>query len=332
MNMQQTLTSETRQATRPGFTLVELLVVIAIIGTLAALLTVAVVSALRAAREAAVQTDCTQLAQGFDDYTNTTSGGSYPPNLSNQPAANATAELSRHLNKAFSSNRENATLIQVLATGVSSGQYQMNNSGGVEVGITPQEAIVFWLGGFSNDPKYPLSGPSGPSFLSNEGEDFAARTGFDFNQQQLGPLDGNNQFSGRYITYPDPRTGDTRRINLWVYLPRNLSMPYAYFDASRRPTYEPAFGGVAPIKTLKLNAAARTVANLQLANEGKCQILSAGLDDAWGNLATNVAVDWTNGSASADSVLLYPEGPWTGELADTITNFSTQRTLEDSQP
>ena len=26
------------------------------------------------------------------------------------------------------------------------------------------EALVFWLGGFSDDPKYPISGPGGPSY------------------------------------------------------------------------------------------------------------------------------------------------------------------------
>ena len=31
-------------------------------------------------------------------------------------------------------------------------------------GMTAGEALVFWLGGFSSDPKYPISGEGGPSY------------------------------------------------------------------------------------------------------------------------------------------------------------------------
>ena len=32
-------------------------------------------------------------------------------------------------------------------------------------GMSAGEAVVFWLGGFSSDEKYPISGEGGPSYL-----------------------------------------------------------------------------------------------------------------------------------------------------------------------
>ena len=32
--------------------------------------------------------------------------------------------------------------------------------------MTAGEAVVFWLGGFSRDPKFPISGDGGPSYAS----------------------------------------------------------------------------------------------------------------------------------------------------------------------
>ena len=327
------------KSTQRGFTLVELLVVIAIVAALAALLVVAAAAAMRAAREAAIKVECTQIADGFTNYTNDQSGGSYPPNLT-YPVQNSTtnavslSDFKRHFNKAFPNNREPDALLQLLATGVDSSGYQLS---GNAVGVTPYEAIVFWLGGFSKDPKYPISGPGGPSYLVADGEDFAARTGlFEFDIARLGPKASDGQFDegkGRYITYPDPRnSSNTRRINLWWYTPRNLTVPYAYFDASRQPSYEPTYDTVAPLKMLKLNATSQTVANIQLANQGRCQILSAGLDDAWGDLASEVGVPDYSATSATFNGLLYPEGPWTGDLADNIVNFTDNRTLEDSQP
>ncbi|WP_425400870.1 type II secretion system protein [Aeoliella sp.] len=318
-----------------AFTLVELLVVIGIIAALASLLLVAGGAAMRASREAAIKVGCTQLADGFQAYTNDVSGGAYPPNMCIPAAANPFDQFKRHFNKAFPKQREPDALLAAIATGVSNGNYQMNGTTGI--GLSPYEAPVFWLGGFSDDPKYPISGPGGPSFRTTEIEDLGARTGFDFAQEQLAPKAADNTFDtslGRYITYPDPRDNTvTRRINLWWYRPRNLTIPYAYFDTSAKPKGIVAYDGIGPIVALKTGGGNNyVVGNLRWANEGQCQILSAGLDDAWGDFANEqMIVDWTDPTATYYG-LIYPDGPWTGDLADTITNFSTNRTLEDSQP
>jgi hypothetical protein len=33
-----------------------------------------------------------------------------------------------------------------------------------------------------------------------------------------------------------------------------------------------------------------------------------------------------------DSYLLFPDGPFIGEIADTIVNFTTETKIEDAQP
>ncbi|WP_442482444.1 type II secretion system protein [Aeoliella sp. SH292] len=329
-----------------GFTLVELLVVIGIIAALASLLLVAGSAAMRASREAAIKVEAGQIADAFTAYTNDVSAGSYPPNLTYLPQNNTTnAEafnsFKRHFNKAFPQHRESPKLIELLATGIADGDYRLGQASGTPeaIGLTPFEAIPFWLGGFSSDPKYPISGPGGPSFNKLQGEDLASRKGIGlFDVTRMGPRDsGGNAYGGRYIEYPDPADSSiTRQINLWVYFPRNLTQPYAYFDASSKPKYKVAYGSqeLSPLAILKANATGgTTIGNLRLANDGKCQILSCGLDDAWGNFAAEgLPVDWTQAGTTSYGGILYPDGPWTGELADTITNFSTGRTLEDSQP
>lgn len=352
--MNQIRNSGTRsQAVLRGFTLVELLVVISIIAVLASLLLVAVNRGMHRARIAAVHIEVTQLNDAFTAYTNDVSGGAYPPNLvwANGIGVTATSDdetlndFKRHFNKAFPKHRESDALLRVLAGLADNGGVKLiDAAGATRDGLSPYEAIVFWLGGFSDDPKYPISGPGGPSFVTNSAgtdqsaEDFSSRKPvFDFDQTRLGPRAADQTYGGndaRYITYDGPN-GERRRINLWRYYPKNSELPYAYFDASRNPKFDPQYNGLVPIKALKTNATARTLANVRLANEGKCQILSAGLDNAWGPIAAVFGVDWTQVASNPTNAydgLTYPDGPFTGELADTITNFSTGATLEDSQP
>ncbi|MGI9457355.1 MAG: hypothetical protein ACR2NU_12395, partial [Aeoliella sp.] len=228
---------------------------------------------------------------------------------------------------AFPKHREPENLLRALA-GVGP-----SNRTNLEGGLTPYEAVVFWLGGFSDDPKYPISGPGGPSFVVNQIEDFSSRQPIhDFDVTRLGPRNDENRFSGRGFTYM--LNGVNRQINLWIYFPQNRTVPFAYFHTPKNPKFDPTHDGVVAIKQLKLNPQnPAKIGDLRYANEGKCQILSAGLDDEWGNFVTTMGVNYTLASSTdASPILLYPEGPFTMELADTITNFSTGMTLKASQP
>lgn len=337
-----------------GFTLVELLVVIVIIGILAALVTVAAGRAMNTAKKNAIRTELMSLDSAFTEYGNSVSGGSYPPNLSNatvatgnssNPTAAVTAadrariyaNFKRHLNAAFPKNREPEDLIQRICGCDVNGSVRPD---GLLGGLSPQEALYFWLGGFSDDEKYPISGPGGHSYIIAQGEDLSLRKPlFQFDQSRLGPRDDSGNFGGgnaRQITYTF--NGQQRAINFWQYYPKNLTQAYAYFDTSRPPfdgLPMNAFPQLVPIKQREntvTNPSNLKVRDIRYANEGKCQILSAGLDDDWGPVLQTQGLNFSNKDANAPLLLLYPEGPFTAEIGDTITNFSTGASLEDSQP
>ena len=127
------------QRTTAGFTLVELLVVIVIIGMLVALISAAAAVAIGRANETVVKIELDNIAQAFQAYKN--KYGSYPPNFSDRDA------VERHLKRAFPRHRENSgsptNVVELL----------------LAQDLTPAEAVVFWLGGFSSNPEFPLTGP-----------------------------------------------------------------------------------------------------------------------------------------------------------------------------
>src|SRR5690606_38324446 len=111
-----------------------------------------------------------------------------------------------------------------------------NSSGGnqnLQNGMNAAEAVYFWLGGFSADKKFPISGPGGPSFAvdgPDSGEVLESRTtGYEFDLGRLGPRTDEgvfNEANGRYLLYSvdlnqngtiDANAGENRRINLWQY-------------------------------------------------------------------------------------------------------------------
>jgi hypothetical protein len=73
--------------------------------------------------------------------------------------------------------------------------------------------------------------------------------------------------------------------------------------------------------------------------QGKFQILHTGLDDAWGQEFAQFSPDQSMnvngwgvakfGAVGGEQLMLYPVGPFIGEVADTLTSF-TDGTVEDS--
>ena len=211
------------------------------------------------------------------------------------------------------------------------------------------EAIYFWLGGFSEDPQYPISGPGGPSFVDTNapsGLDLADEVMesrnrmYEFDLGRLGPRDDSDLYAGRFITYDDPKTGQLRQINLWTYTPASSESSFAYFDASRHDPvdYDQDLSGQFNVNVFALKKLREGIStpsqpsDIVFVNKNKFQILHAGLDDEWGeNMADFAMVDpVSNAPKNILNVLLFPTGPFTGDIADTLTNF-TSGTLESAQ-
>ena len=208
-----------------GFTLTELLVVITIIGILAGLAIPAIISAIEAANRTAILVEMQQIGQAVDafkaDYT------AYPPNSMFDSNYNqAENDIIKMFRQAFPRHREPEQLLSRLA---GLGTDPLLN------GMNGAEAVVFWLGGFSADPQYPISGPGGPSFNINELEDLEGREKrYPFELTRLGPRDGSGNFGGRFLQYDAPNAnGVVRQINLWTYTPSKSTQPIVYFDTSR---------------------------------------------------------------------------------------------------
>src|SRR3954468_17726859 len=152
-----------------GFTLVELLVVIAIIGILAALIAVAAIGALKSARRTEIKAEINQMDGGFNEVKNKNTA--FPPNCKTDGTggtnpineARVLADLKRYMKLAYPRHQEPDELIAALV-GLNKDGTSINIQKPMAGGLTAAEAIVFWLGGFSQDPKFPISGEGGPSY------------------------------------------------------------------------------------------------------------------------------------------------------------------------
>jgi prepilin-type N-terminal cleavage/methylation domain-containing protein len=336
-----------------GFTLVELLVVITIIGILASLITVAAAGALKRAHQAQIKTELNQLDMAVQTLRD--NAGSYPPNSQTDVGVDADesidaahklavyTDLKRFFNQAFPRHREPPALIAALA-GVDTNGVALSGSNQLQGGMTAGEAIVFWLGGFSSDPKYPISGEGGPSYAYTGTVDARQdpitnrKMTFPFAVTRLVPRDATDGLfdeskGSRFITYTDPQNASQqRRINFWQYDAPKSEQPYIYFDVSRHTPddYDPPAAPTVHVHALK------TIENLGTPNErlafanlDKFQILHCGIDDEWG---TDLFDHTSYGQYKTDKTkfLAYPTGPFTGDVADTIVNFS-EATLAASQ-
>ncbi len=339
-----------------AFTLTELLVVITIIGILASLITGAALRAMGRAKQAAITLELQGIDGAVIDLKNELSV--YPPNCITPNGAtnaqlNAVGNDLDRFRKKLASRYNEAPMLRDKLIGITThpGQNLQN-------GISAAEAVVFWFGGFSDDSPFPFSGPCGPSFGDTNGvggvtlEDEILENrnwgkGFSFDLGRLGPRDANGQFNGRYIEYEFPVGSNTfRRINFWTYTPQGSEQPMAYFDTSNI-TPDKRFNGVynyelrssanpndstAPVifplrqrlETVPDTVTNPTVDQTKYVNQGKFQLLHCGTDDIWGDFSV------FSHDISGTNSLLYPEGPFIGDIGDTLGNFITG-TLEDEQ-
>ena len=348
---------------RRGFTLTELLIVIAIIAVLASLIAAAAVNALKAARRGQIVLEIKNISGAIENFKN--DYGAYPPNGIN-PSPTAVsgptpgsaqaliqADFQRMFKKAFPRHNEPVGVIMALC-GQNTGSGRQNLANGMNAA----EALYFWMGGFSSDEQFPISGPGGPSFATNgpsPGEVLENRNRrYEFDLGRLAPRNDDGVFDlskNRYIQYQvdlnqngnttDP--GEARQINFWGYLPSGSEQALLYFDTSRHKPqqYDPpasaASGGV-PLYAIKAiregfsSSATPTMNDIVFADR-KFQILHCGIDDDWGDKGLGVsASNKSPVTTFADlESYLYPTGVFIGPIADTLTNFTDGELADESE-
>lgn len=345
-------TGRTRAAGRRGFTLVELMMVIAIIAVLTGLTLTGINAGVKSIKRRAIAMEVLSLAQAVEAYK--LKYGEYPPDGSNRAAFEA------HFKGAFPN---------IVATEFAA-LYSVANSNSQSGVMDPAEVLVFCLGGFSNDPTRPFTGPGGP--LSDAGNGFQYNSDrtkgtFDFAQDRLTlTVTGSVTVSNDEIVLGTMFENE-RRIDqsdaLPVYSPRGLRAPYVYFASS---TYSfpivgsyyfnhykaDNVGGVArPYKSNQLNTNVQPTSlvnrekHYKYANDKSFQIVSAGLDDDYGGVRsldyqdstpvffvfpTGGTLDVAGSGPKADSGYVNPSGGPSAQL-DNVTNFS-EGTLESTLP
>jgi prepilin-type N-terminal cleavage/methylation domain-containing protein len=180
---------------RIGFTLIELLIVISIIAILAGLLLPVIGTVRRRGQVTATVLEIQSLKNAIEQYKN--KFGDYPPDGSNSLV------LERHIRIAFP--RIHVTEINFLRIKLGFVLDSNNKVIPKNTRLDPAEALVFFLSGFSDDPRYPFQGKGGPASVNpNPGL-------FDFDPNRLLKTDDNDGFA--------------------VYHPKNSDVPFVYFDS-----------------------------------------------------------------------------------------------------
>jgi prepilin-type N-terminal cleavage/methylation domain-containing protein len=239
-------------ARRSGFTLVELLAVIMIIALLAALVTPAVMKSLSSSRAAAVKAEIELLNTALMNYKN--EYGSFPPSDMRGLWNNTTNSVNtghpayKHLQRIFPRIAEPTGA--PLVAPVASPYYWMAQ-------MSPAQALVFWLQGFFDNPRYPLTNydpvTSQPVLSVNMPRAGTANANrnklFDFDESRLyaadvywavsspfGPIGTGYQ---AFFTRNAAPSAFAREYPVYFPNQANTGLPYVYFSSSGYSTLLP---------------------------------------------------------------------------------------------
>ncbi len=324
---------------RPGFTLVELLVVIAIIGLLAAIAIPAIFGAVTNAREAAIAQEISQLEMAVESYKN--ANNDYPPNFFedySSPTTWTNTVAFRHLKRVTRHASEN------MAAWTLGGNALLGAPADTQ--IDAAETLMFWLGGLSKNASSPVSGGNGPLILS--GTTVAVRptaerenSYFEFKEDRIIDVDGDGlpEYRPPYgepapYVYFDGRAYDNTPDSNNDGIPDAGSDDlYAQYPPASNTTLIAQFGVVRPYVVAATGAGNVTPV---YANDGKFQIISAGLDGRYGEITGS---EFTTAMTRKTYTTEFSQGKtqFTGAINyrpedfDNITNFSGGP-LEDAMP
>lgn len=274
---------------RSGFTLVEILTVIAIVVIISGIAVPAVMRAYSYAQASTLKLEVDALGNAFEQYRN--KYGDYPPDGSNWTV------FRRHCLKAFPNilASELALLEPMNSASVQGGSIASvrNDSDSVLIDnearvMEPWEAVVFFLGGFSDSPTQPFTGPGGPFATSTAtGQPYQYNISrqnafFEFKANKLtvevimaaspaGPVpvtisNDEWQFDVNKLSGGDPTMHNTTHALdlLPGYVSRGLGAPFVYFDGRSYSqvksdgsssylyfnyAYSPKFGAARPYKS-----------------------------------------------------------------------------------
>lgn len=190
------------QQKRHGFTLIELLVVTIIIGILAALITPAIMAAVRRSKEFTIQSEMKQIETALEKFKN--EYGVYPVDFGNPYVLNDFIRqiAPNHAYGAIVDDTDPSTIEDDrfwYAAELAGGRRPQT--------IDRAEALVLWLGGVSTNPEYPLGVLRDFSVDRN----YQPKRFFEFDETRLKDLDNDG--------WPE------------YYPPSGPQNPYVYFDA-----------------------------------------------------------------------------------------------------
>ncbi len=296
-----------RPVSRHGFTLVEIMVVVVIIGILLSLVVPATMRAIQRARETEAKMEISSLASAVEQYQQR--WNDYPPDGSDLPV------LQRHMRKVFPRMAEPDQSLLFALT-------HPDGSNFSSVAMDRAEALVFFLGGFSEDVAHPLTGAGGPLETDQSNEGSTALSDYQYNATRDGALfefaperltfglSGNRYVSTdeAELGYADVEHGVTPQNGpdlLPAYRSTRARTPILYFDSRSYGVVSTGayngywaggeFGGVRPYKTsigiqpptsgsYASAGAAFNAVNFQ--NRDTFQIISPGGDGIYGALVS----------------------------------------------
>ena len=224
--MNTCLNENDRSGRRGGFTVVEILVAITVIAILAAMLIPVVGSAMRRAKEFAIQSEMAQLDLAIEHFKS--DHGFYPPSFNGLDSVTFMSYLNRMApNHAYS-------------------QADINNwwtNYGGEIAELPGADLVFWLSGIAKNKQYPLGDTStgwlaGHNFHPGDNQVFERNVYYDFNSERLnfchfdpanpGSLDTHEPAS---FVQAQGKLFDEDLANVYPNEPWKWAAVYLYLDA-----------------------------------------------------------------------------------------------------